>query len=61
MEKKSKLIDYRTGGKQGDNSAPIIFIIVMQFLSDILKKKFKESSIVPIHFFHDTNSHYKCC
>ena len=26
---------------------------------DRLKKKFKEAGIVPIKFFHDTNSHHK--
>ena len=36
----SKLIDYRTGVKQGDNLAPILFIIVMQFLSEIIVKNY---------------------
>ena len=36
----SKLIDYRTGVKQGDNLVPILFIIVMQYLSEIIEKNY---------------------
>ena len=33
------LIDYTTRVKQGDNLAPNLFIIVMQFLVELLEKK----------------------
>ena len=32
-------IDYSTGVEQGDNLAPILFIIVMQFLAELLEEK----------------------
>ena len=36
---KSKcLVDYSTGVKQGGNLAPILFIIIMQFLTELLEK-----------------------
>ena len=37
--KEQTLIDYSTGVKQGDNLAPILFIIVMQFIVELLEKK----------------------
>ena len=36
--KKKTLIDYSTGVKQGDNLSLILFIIVMQFLAELLEK-----------------------
>ena len=38
MGKKKTLIDCSTGVKQGDNLAPVLFIIVMQFLAELLEK-----------------------
>ena len=32
------LIDYTTGVKQGYNLAPILFIIVMQFIAELLER-----------------------
>ena len=37
-------IDYTAGVKQGDNLALTLFIIVMDFLSELLEKKFKDTS-----------------
>ena len=39
------LIDYTVGVKQGDNLTPIPFIIIIHFLSELLKNKFKENNI----------------
>ena len=37
--KKKELIDYSMGVKQGDNSAPILFIIFMKSLAELVLKK----------------------
>ena len=34
-------IEYKTGVKQGDNLAPILFIIIMQFMSKLILKNQK--------------------
>ena len=36
--KRKAEIDYAAGVKQGDNFAPILFIIVIQFLAELLEK-----------------------
>ena len=38
-------IPYSAGVKQGDNLDPTLFIIVMQFLAELLEKKWKENKI----------------
>ena len=56
--KKKTLIDYSTGVKQGDNLAPILFIIVMQFLAELLETKWRQHNIYMPSFLHDTNKFY---
>ena len=56
--KKNNLIYYSTGVKQGDNIAPILFIIVMQFLAELLEKKWRENNIYMPHFNHDSNDSF---
>ena len=45
--------------KQGDNIAPILFIIVIQFLEDLLEKKWQENNLYMPSSKHDTNAFYK--
>ena len=56
--KKKTLIDYSTGVNQGDNLAPILFIIVMQFLAKLLKKMETTQYIYMPNFLHDTNAFF---
>ena len=56
--KEKTLIDCAIGVKQGDNLAWILFIIVMQFLAEILEQKLKENNIYMPNFIHDTNDYH---
>ena len=58
MGKEKTLIDCAIGVKQGDNLAWILFIIVMQFLAEILEQKLKENNIYMPNFIHDTNDYH---
>ena len=52
-------VDYSTGVEQGDNLAPILFIIVMQFLAELLEGKWRLNNITKIPFSHNTNDFTK--
>ena len=52
-------VDYSTRVKQGDNLAPILFIIVIQFLAELLEEKWRSNNITKIPFYHNTNAFYK--
>ena len=52
-------VDYSTGVKQRD-LAPILFIIVMQFVAELLEKKWRSNKITKISFYHNTNAFYRC-
>ena len=52
-------VDYSTGVKQGDNLGPILFIIVMQFLAELLEEKWTSNNITKIPFIHNMNIFYK--
>ena len=43
--------------KQGDNLDSILFIVVMQFLAELLGKKWRKNNIKMIPFHHNSN----CC
>ena len=45
------MVDYTAGVKQGNNLAPILFIIVMHFVSELPENKFKENNISLPSFF----------
>lgn len=45
ISKLKRLIDYRTGVKQGDNMVPIQFIIVMHFMSELIEIFLKSLSV----------------
>ena len=49
-------VNYSTGVKQGDDLAPMSFIIVMQFL---LEEEWRSNNIEKILFHHNTNAFYK--
>ena len=51
-------LDYKTGVKQGDDLAPILFIIVMQFISELIPKTIDEANISPISFFSTTPTRF---
>ena len=53
------LVDYSTGVKQRDNLAPILFIMVIQFLAELLEEKWRSNNITKIPFYHNTNAFYK--
>ena len=52
-------VDYSTGVTQGDNMAPILFIIVTQFLAELLEGKWRLNNITKIPFSHNTNDFYQ--
>ena len=41
--------------KQGDNLAPILFIIIIHFLVEILEQKWNENNILILGFYHNSN------
>ena len=45
ISKLKRLIDYRTGVKQGDNMVPIQIIIVMHFMSELIEIFLKSLSV----------------
>ena len=45
ISKLKRLIDYRTGVKQGDNLVPILFIIVMHFMLELFEIFLKSLSV----------------
>ena len=55
IEKCKNLIDYTTVVKQGDNLAPILFIIYMKCLAELLENKWRENDIKMIPFHHNSN------
>ena len=56
--KEKNLIDYFIGVKQGDNLAPILFIIEMHFFAEHLDKKWREKNIHMPNFNHDSNAFF---
>ena len=52
-------IDYAVGVKQGDNLAPILFIIVIQFLAELLEKKWSQHGIKRAEFCQSSNLYNK--
>ena len=52
-------VDYSTGVRQRD-LAPMLFIIVMQFVAELLEEKWRSNKITKISFYHNTNAFYKC-
>ena len=52
-------IDYQTGMKRVNNLAPILFIIVIQFIYELVGKKLRGNNMSKIEFCHDTNAYYK--
>ena len=59
VDKCLTFVDYSTGVKQGNNLAPILFIIVMRFLAELLEEKWTSNNITKIPFIHNTNVFYK--
>ena len=59
VEKCVNFVDYSTGVKQRD-LAPMLFIIVMQFVAELLEEKWRSNKITKISFYHNTNAFYKC-
>jgi exonuclease III len=50
--KENRTIPYSVGVKQGDNMAPVLFLFLMQALSETLEREWKENNIAIPEFKH---------
>jgi hypothetical protein len=59
---KEYMIPYYVGVKQGGVMAPVLFIVLMQAMSEILEDKWEavDIKLVDLHHFKDRPTHQGC-